>query len=73
MSPKEATQAEKVFDPEKECNELREDIESEEDPWAGTGMDADEETLSKEQHAGKDAGGEKQFGARPRRTTTASL
>ena len=47
----------KVFDPEKKCNELQEDIESEEDPWASTGrMDADEETLSKEQHAGKEAG-----------------
>ena len=31
MSPTEATQAEKVFDSEKECNELQEDIESEED------------------------------------------
>ena len=71
-SPKEATQAEKLFDPEKECNELHEDIESAEDPWAGTGMDADEETLSKELHAGKETGGEKQYGARPRRTTTAA-
>ena len=46
-----------MFDPEKGCNELQEDIESEEDPWAGTGMDDDEETLPKEQHAGKEAGG----------------
>ena len=36
-SPTEATQAEKVFDSEKECNELQEDIESEEDPWASAG------------------------------------
>ena len=62
----------KWYDPEKECSELQKDIKSEEDPRAGTEMYADEETLSKEQNAGKDAGGEKQFGARPRRTTTAS-
>ena len=46
-----------MFDPEKECKELQEDIESEEDPWAGTGMDDDEETLPKDQHVGKEAGG----------------
>ena len=37
-----------------------------------TGMDDDEETLPKEQHAGKEAGEVKQFRARPRRTTIAS-
>ena len=46
-----------MFDPEKECNELQEDIASEEDPWAGTGMDDEEETLPKDQHVGKEAGG----------------
>ena len=35
-------------------------MEGEEDSWARAGTD-DEETLPQEQHAGKDAGGEKQF------------
>ena len=56
----------------KKCNELLEDMEGEEDSWANAGMDDDEETLPQEQHAGKEAGGEKQFRARPRRTTSAS-
>ena len=33
-----------------------------EDPWAGTGMDEDEETLPREPDAGKDAGGESSLG-----------
>ena len=48
-SPKEAKQAEDFFDPDKEGNELHEGTESEENPWAGMGMDDDEETLPREQ------------------------
>ena len=39
QGPKEATQAELFFDREKEWSELRKDMESEEDPWAGMAMD----------------------------------
>ena len=60
--PKEAKRAEFSFDPEKEWNELHKDMESEEDPGAGMGMDEEEETLPRESDAGDDAGGESSFG-----------
>ena len=50
-------QTEDIFDPEKECNELLEGTESEEDPWTGMDMDDDEDLLPKAQRFGKDAGG----------------
>ena len=57
----EAKQAEDMFDPEKVRDELREGLESEEDPRAGVGMDDDEETLPNAQDARVDAGGERSF------------
>ena len=54
-SPPEAKQTEEFFDPEKEWSELHEDMEGEDDPWAGMGTDDEEETLPNEQHAGEDA------------------
>ena len=44
-SPQEVTRAEETSDPEKEWNELHEDMENEEDPRAGMGVDDDEETV----------------------------
>ena len=46
--PKDAKQAEESVDRDKEWSELHEDMESEEDPWAGTGMDDAEAVLSQE-------------------------
>ena len=40
-------------------------MEREEDAWAGTGMDDDEETLPKKRHAGEDAGEESGYGREP--------
>ena len=57
-SPKQVKQTEDIFDPEKECNELLEGTESEEDPWTGMDMDDDEDHLPKAQRFGKDAGGD---------------
>ena len=71
-SKKLETQAEETFDFEKEWNEMFEDIESEEDTWVRVGIDDDEETLQKEQHAGEEAGEESKHWNDPRRKTMAS-
>ena len=47
--------AEEFFDSENEWNELHDELESEEDPWASMGMDDAEETLPKDQRPAKDA------------------
>ena len=59
--PRDMTPIDETFDPDKEWNELHKDMESEEDPSAGTGMDDDEEILPREQHTGEDAGEEGSF------------
>ena len=51
---------------------MPEDIESEEDTWARVGIDDDEETLQKEQHAGEEASEESKHWNDPRRKTMAT-
>ena len=51
LKNREAKQEEEFFDPERELNELHEEMENEEDPWVGMGMDEDEETVPRERWA----------------------